>query len=125
MTSKSVLVIIGISGFLALFPFSCENNNELDLYGVQNCDTTNITWDSKIAAIMNDNCVECHGEELSYNRVRHDSYSSELVVVNDGRLKRVINDKDPATRMPKNKKALDNCKLMLINLWIEKGAPEK
>lgn len=119
-----VLIILGLAGLFTIIPQSCENNNEFDLYGVQECDTTNITWNSKIAAILNKNCVICHGPELSQFGVRHDSYAAELVVVNDGRLRKVINDEDPSTRMPKDRDKLSECELKLINKWIDNGAPE-
>jgi hypothetical protein len=119
-----VLISLFIAGLIVFISPSCENNNELDLYGNQACDTNNITWNSKIASILSDKCVKCHGPELSYNQVRHDNYTSELIVVNDGRLRRVINDSDPSTRMPKNEQTLDSCKLLIINIWIDNGAPE-
>jgi hypothetical protein len=124
MTSKYTLIFFGLACLLTLLPQSCENNNIIDLYGIQECDITNITWDSKISAILDKYCVRCHGPEISYNGVRHDTYTYELIVVNDGRLKRVINDEDPSTRMPKNEDPLDSCTLKIINYWIKDGAPE-
>lgn len=124
MTRKFVLIIIIIASLLAIVPQSCENNNEFDLYGNQECDTTKISWNSNIALILKEKCVRCHNEELSGNEVRHDSYASELIVINDGRLKTVINSTDPSIRMPKNEPALDSCKLKLINKWLDNGAPE-
>ena len=96
-TAEKILVIASIT---AAFSASCVNNNELDLYGIPDCDTTNVTWDSKISAIMQANCVTCHGEEVSYNGVRHDSYESEMVVVNDGRLRGVVNHLDGYVKRP-------------------------
>lgn len=103
---------------------SCVNNNEYDLYGIPDCDTSNVTWDSKISAIMEANCVVCHGEEVSYNNVRHDSYESELVVVNDGRLRGVVNHLNGYVKMPKDRGKLPACELELINTWLDNGAPE-
>ena len=124
MSKKTLFIILFLIGLLTILPQACENNNELDLYGVQVCDTTNVTWDSKIAAILKKNCVECHGKGLSYNGVRHDSYAAELKVVNDGRLRRVINESDPSKRMPKDRGRLPDCELSLINKWLDNGAPE-
>jgi hypothetical protein len=124
MTRYFVLAILVIVGLLTLIPQSCVNNNELDLYGIQECDTTNITWDSKISAIFEKNCVICHGAEVSYNGVRHDSYASEMVVVNDGRLRGVVNHLDGFSKMPKDRDMLPECELKLINMWLDNGAPE-
>ncbi len=124
MAGRAVITLSVFAGFLVLFSLSCENNNELDLYGPANCDTTNITWNSKISAILQKNCVSCHGPDLSYNGVRHDSYATELVVVRDGRLRGVINHADGFSRMPKDRGKLPECDLKLLNLWLDKGAPE-
>ena len=102
MTRKFLPLLFGIAVFVALVPLSCENNNELDLYGSTECDTTNITWNSKVSAILQKNCVECHGPVSPYLGVRHDSYSAEMVVVNDGRLRGVINHLDGFSKMPKD-----------------------
>ena len=81
MAGKLLCSFLVIAVLLSLIAISCTNNNEYDLYGDQKCDTTNITWDSKVAAILEKNCVMCHGEEIAYNGVRHDSYESEMIVV--------------------------------------------
>lgn len=125
MAAKPVFAIIVFAGLLVLFSPSCENNNELDLYGIQQCDTINITWESRISAILRKNCVECHGPIISYNGVRHDSYASEMIVVNDGRLRGVVNRLDGFARMPKDRDKLPECELKLINIWLDNGAPEK
>lgn len=124
MARKFILCIIVVAGLLTSFFHSCKNNNEFDLYGVQGCDTTNITWNSKISAILNKNCVICHGEEVSYKGVRHDSYATEMVVVNDGRLRGVVNHLDGFVKMPKDRGMLPECELKLINMWLDNGAPE-
>lgn len=103
---------------------SCVSNNELDLYGIPECDTTNITWDSKISLIMLTNCVACHNEDFNYNGVRHDNYESEMIVVRDGRLRGVVNHLDGYVKMPKDRGKLPFCELELINKWLDNGAPE-
>lgn len=118
----SAILLVLIS--FVILPFSCENNNEFDLYGIEDCDTTDLTWDDDIADIMNKNCVQCHGPVTSYNKVRHDSYASEMVVVKDGRLKGVINHLPGYSKMPKDRGKLPACELLKINTWIENGAPE-
>ncbi len=114
-----------IFSFLAIIVVSaCENNNEFDLYGVMSCDTTDITWDNTIADIMQKNCVECHGPDISYNNVRHDSYESELIVVNNGKLRGVVNHQSGFIPMPFDRPQLPECELKQINIWLDNGAPE-
>jgi hypothetical protein len=124
MALKAVLGIIVFAGLLFVFIPSCENNNESELYGTEKCDTTNITWNSKVSEILLKNCVSCHGSDISYNGVRHDSYASELIVVNDGRLRGVINHFDGFSKMPKDRGKLPECDLKILNIWLDNGAPE-
>jgi len=121
---KSILICTFLGVLIIILPLSCENNNEIDLYGVEICDSTNITWNSKIADILYKNCVSCHGPEISYNGVRHDSYAEEMKVVLDGRLKGVINHLPGYSKMPKDRDILPECELLVINKWIANGAPE-
>jgi hypothetical protein len=124
MKVKLLFIIIIILAAFQFLPQGCANNNELDLYGDQECDTTNITWNSKVASILQKNCVQCHGEKLSYFGVRHDSYAAEMIVVNDGRLRGVINHLDGYAKMPKDRGMLPECELKIINKWLDNGAPE-
>lgn len=124
MHIKPVINAFLIIMFITAVSVSCVSNNEYDLYGIPDCDTTNVTWDSKISAIMQANCVVCHGEDVSYNGVRHDSYESEMIVVNDGRLRGVVNHLDGYVKMPKDRGKLPACELELINTWLDNGAPE-
>jgi dissimilatory sulfite reductase (desulfoviridin) alpha/beta subunit len=124
MIRRFLLIFFGIAGIVTFIPQSCVNNNEIELYGIQKCDTTNVTWNSKIATILENNCVICHNAVLSYNGVRHDSYAAELIVVNNGKLRGVVNHLEGFSKMPKDRDILPPCELELINIWLDNGAPE-
>jgi hypothetical protein len=124
MRVKSGKLFPAILVLVFTFILSCVNNNEEDLYGIQPCDTTNVTWESKIKDLLAKHCVQCHGPDIAYNGVRHDSYQSEMIVVNDGRLRGVVNHLDGYVKMPKDRGKLPECELLLINTWLDNGAPE-
>lgn len=124
MIRKTLIKILASAVLFASFYVSCVNNNELDLYGTTKCDTTNVTWISKISFILEKNCVMCHNAEINYKGVRHDNYESEMIVVNDGRLRGVVNHHDGFSKMPKDRAKLPSCELKLINIWLDHGAPE-
>lgn len=109
---------------LAVLPMSCVNNSEEELYGIRPCDIENVTWESKIREIMQKNCVMCHGPDVAFRGVRHDTYESEMIVVNDGRLRGVVNHLPGYSKMPKDRDKLPECELKLINIWLDNGAPE-
>jgi len=110
--------------FLLYIFSSCAYNSEEELYGIEECDTSVITWEQPIGDILFENCVPCHNEELHYNGVRHDTYEFELIVVNDGRLNGVVNHLPGYPQMPYQLPKLPECELLLINTWLEQGAPE-
>jgi len=110
--------------FLVSVFSSCAFNSEEELYGIVECDTTIVTWEHNIKEILAENCVRCHNEDLHYNDVRHDTYEHELIVVNDGRLNGVVNHLPGYPQMPYQLPQLPECELLLINLWLERGAPE-
>jgi hypothetical protein len=125
MTVKKSIFLWILPGILLIPTLqSCVNNNEEDLYGIEPCDITNVTWASKIAEIMKKNCVVCHGPEVAYKGVRHDTYEYEMIVVNDGRLRGVVNHLPGYSKMPKDRGKLPECELKLINIWLDNGAPE-
>ena len=115
----AIFVVILASVFSA-----CAFNSEEELYGIAPCDTTLITWEYPIREILDKNCVPCHNAELQYNGVRHDVYEFELIVVNDGRLNGVVNHLPGYPQMPYQLPQLPECERLLINMWIEKGAPK-
>jgi hypothetical protein len=125
MKVKTGVVILFAS---IVFPISssqsCVSNNEEELYGIKPCDVSDVTWVSKISEIMQQNCVMCHGPVIAYRGVRHDSYASEMIVVNDGRLRGVVNHLPGYAKMPKDRGKLPECELKLINTWLDNGAPE-
>lgn len=110
--------------FLASVFSSCTFNSEEELYGIPPCDTTLVTWEYPIREILEQNCVPCHNADLQYNGVRHDVYEFELIVVNDGRLNGVVNHLPGFPQMPYQLPQLPECERLLINLWIERGAPK-
>ena len=125
MTSKkNALIWIVLAVLPITISRSCVNNNEEELYGIRPCDTENVTWESKIREIMQVNCVMCHGPDVAFRGVRHDTYESEMIVVNDGRLRGVVNHLPGYSKMPKDRSKLPECELKLINTWLDNGAPE-
>lgn len=114
-----LLLIFTIAGFP-----SCSWNSEEDLYGIESCDTSNITWEDPVSEILETNCVPCHNPELHYNGVRHDTYVEELKVVIDDRLHSVINHLPGFPEMPYQLPQLPECERGILDSWIINGAPE-
>ena len=125
MMKKFILFFVIIITAIYLIPSGCQNNSEEELYGIQKCDTTNITWESKISKILQNNCVQCHNAELYYRNIRHDTYTEELKVIQAGRLRGTVNHSTGFIPMPYERSKLPACEVQLINLWLDNGYPER
>ena len=121
---KKLIIPLLIINLQSISFQSCVNNNEEDLYGIKPCDTTDITWESPVRGILQQYCVMCHGPSFAAKGVRHDSYESEKIVINDGRLRGVINHLPGYSKMPKDRGKLPECELNILNTWLDNGAPE-
>lgn len=122
---RRITLAAGILFMFFLWGFySCTFYSEEELYGIEDCDTSIVTWEQPIRDILATHCVACHNEDLAYNGVRHDVYELVLLVVNDGRLDGVVNHLPGYPQMPYQRPKLPDCELLLINIWLEQGAPE-
>ena len=125
MIKEFIILLLFVVSALCFIPSGCENNNEEELYGLQICDTINITWESKISKILQTNCVECHNSAFNYRNIRHDTYAEELKVIQSGRLRGAVNHTVGFIPMPFNRNKLRACEVQQINLWLDNGYPEK
>lgn len=126
MKRNNLSLIITLALSLLAFA-SCENNNELDLYGTEPCDNTALTWDTGISEIFSAYCVYCHNKVVHYKDVRHDIYQEELkVIADDGgdRLRAVINHEGGYKQMPFELPKLSDCNIEKIETWLDNGALE-
>ena len=101
--------------------FSCVNNSEEDLYGLE-CDTLNMTY-SKVKYIFEYNCFVCHKDPQGPNMIKFNSYSEVKEIVNTNKLLRAIKQTG-VIKMPYGQPKLDSCLIAKIGAWIHTGMPE-
>lgn len=90
---------------------------DIDCQG--SCDTTDFTFSTGVAPIIENFCVGCHTNAT----INLSSYSNIQVYVNDGSLWGSISHNSSYTAMPYNLPQLAPCKLRVIEKWIADGAP--
>lgn len=102
---------------------ACYYDNEETLYPKTelpaDCDTTSLTYNGKIKAIINQNCAYagCHLNGQSPDLSNYDN-----VVASIERVK--IRAIDQRSMPPSNASSTpNNCEISLLKTWIEKGAP--
>jgi cytochrome c5 len=106
---------------------SCYYDSEEYLYPQisQTCDTANVTYNASIATILN-SCTTCHYKGTSLQTgggISLADYNDVKIKVDDGHLWGAAAHLNGYKWMPPEGK-LDDCSLLKIQTWINKGAPE-
>ncbi|MBK7763443.1 MAG: cytochrome c [Bacteroidetes bacterium] len=101
-----------------LFTFSScyYDSKEYILGGISICDTTNTQFASVVNPIITQNCTACHGGSApsagisleGYANVKN-NYTAILNSINNG-------------SMPKGSSKLDDCTILKIQTWVNRGA---
>jgi hypothetical protein len=120
-----ISIICLLSGFV--FLSTCAYDNEEDLYPdrLANCDTTNVTFNSKIIFILAKNCFVCHDHAVAdrwgdgIHLEAYDDVKSRIE-----RISNAINHTGGVSPMPKNTAKLNACTLKQFEIWISNGIPE-
>jgi len=88
------------------------------------CDTTNVTYSNQIVSIVNSQCNYCHGAAANSigGGIYLNTYAALKPYVNNGSFLNSILQNGKASAMPKNGAKLDNCSILKIQSWINKGA---
>jgi hypothetical protein len=88
------------------------------------CDTLNVRYSDQIVSILNAQCNYCHGAAANSigGGIYLNTYSAVKPYINNGSLLNSILQNGKASAMPKNGAKLDNCSILKIQSWINKGA---
>jgi len=109
---KKQLFLLAMS-FVSLT--SCLYQKEVDLkpkITVVDCDTATVTYSKNISAILKTNCYACHSDFESYDMVK--ANMTEIV-------KRINFPTSDQRFMPKGESKLEDCTILQINNWVNKG----
>jgi hypothetical protein len=113
--------ILIAQAFLLLLVVGCKSANEEELYprtALNNCDTTKSTWNTGVATLMTEKCVNCHPDGSV-----PDFSTYESTILYGAKIKERINLAATDTRvMPQNNK-MDVCRVDQITRWVDKGMP--
>ncbi|RTL56110.1 MAG: hypothetical protein EKK37_16645 [Sphingobacteriales bacterium] len=118
-------------GFLtAIFVFSscylfssCYYDVEKQLYPPSGCDTTNATYASYIAPLMQNNCTACHSTAAPSANIILDTYNGVKSAATSGKLYGSMSHASGFIAMPPSGTKLNSCDLTKVNKWITAGSP--
>ncbi|GAB4382373.1 MAG: hypothetical protein Kow0075_14220 [Salibacteraceae bacterium] len=92
--------------------------------GCTECDTTDVTFSSNIQPFIEQYCRGCHSGNSPSGGVSLTTYAEIKSVADMGALLGTIDHQDGYVPMPYNQPKLDQCKIDMVRIWIEMGAPE-
>ena len=110
--------------FLFVTGISCTNYQfeqyflpeaEKDVIG--ECDLLDISYDSTISQILQQNCTACHNNNSAAAGYNYEDYDLALLSVRDGSLLGTIDNESGFSPMPPGN-TLDSCSIEKIRTWI-------
>jgi mono/diheme cytochrome c family protein len=109
---------------LCLLFVGCRYQSEEALYPNNNCNTTDVSYSTTIAGIVNANgCLSCHGPVSPVGGFSLDNYAGVKAKVLDGRLFGAVNHSSGFSAMPQGGVRISQCEINQIKSWIDHGAP--
>ena len=121
MSSNRIGIGIVLTLIVCVFSAGCYYDNEEELYPGTACDTTNITYNSHVKAIMSSSCAYtgCHVAGGPAPGIL-DNYAGVKEKVDDGTFfTRTLDVKNMPPAGP-----LSDCNLAILAAWIDGGAQE-
>lgn len=83
------------------------------------CDSSQFTYSSQIAPIIQNNCLGCHNS----NNIKIGTHAQLKTQVDNGKLWGAINHQQGFLPMPSSSVKLSDCDIKKIQKWIAAGAP--
>ena len=102
----------------------CTYNNEEELYPIDTCDTTHVTYSGTIAPIIMQNCFECHNAGSPISGIPLEGYQNLKNMVDAGRVIGALRHQPGFSFMPKDRPSLPECEILKIEKWVSEGAPD-
>ena len=118
------IFIFGMLCMLTACLLSCENKNEEDLFGSNDCDTSQVSYTGYIQPLFESQCYRCHSDANLIAPFSLEGYDDVSTRVANGQLFGALNHVQGYQAMPRGRPILPECDLAKINSWINNGAPD-
>jgi hypothetical protein len=122
MSPKQYYILLIVST-LTFWHTSCENQNEEDLFGQTDCDTSQVSYSGYVESLLEDHCYRCHSTANLIAPFSLEGYANVQIRVSSGQLYGALNHIQGYQPMPRDEPKLPECDLAKINSWIREGAP--
>lgn len=117
--SLSALLLVCIAVFIG----SCSNNSKEELLGP--CNPVVVSYSKDIKPIMLQHCSTpgCHSAVSAASGINLEDYANTKPVALGNRFMGTIKQEVGFSAMPQGGGKLDDCKIQLIQSWVNQGAP--
>lgn len=122
-------LFLAIATLIVVFTSSCKNENVESISKAATsatCDTSAMTFNTKVKPILTDNCLRCHSNANAGSLgggLPLESYAD--VAAERNNIVRVIDlNNNDASLMPKGGPKMSACDILKIKAWVRAGAPE-
>lgn len=129
---KKIVFAVAVVFFLIIILQGCfYDKADVQYPGGTSCDTTGVSYDVEITAILNANCKSCHQPGSgSYSGINLYDYAVISGLALDGKftygtLLSAVMHQGGAPFMPQNGPMLQDCDINKITAWVNNGAPEQ
>ena len=116
---KNLVIVL----FLLLGIGGCYYDVEEEIYPTTECSTEDMSYQTDIFPIINDNCLGCHDAASNFGGITLEGYDLLKIYVDNNQLLGVIKHESGFSPMPKNTAKLLDCEVEKIEAWIVNGAP--
>lgn len=115
------IIPLMLGSLLLLLSFQqCTWENELEAYSESDsCNVANVTYTDDIEPILEENCIKCHGNQVSSSNLNFTMIEDVLKEAKSGELSGVINHRDGYPEMPRDGNKLPECTIRKIDKWID------
>jgi hypothetical protein len=120
---------LSLSVFFILISVSgCLYDSEEYLYPQTNnqCDTTNVTYTGSVVPILQSYCLSCHANSTAASfggNIKLEDYADVKVQADNHKLLGSVQHENGYSPMPMNSSQLEPCKISVIRIWVNAGAP--
>lgn len=88
------------------------------------CDTNNVSYNSKVKAILDLKCKGCHNPNLVSGGVDLSTYSSVVAASQTGALLGSVKHQAPFKSMPQGGQKIPACEINILSIWINNNYPQ-
>ena len=108
---------------LFLTIFSCYYDNELELYGENNCSDLPVAYSGAVTEIIQRACYQCHSDDSQLGGINLEGYDNIAPFALNGSLLGSMKHESGFSPMPQDRAILPSCEIDIIEQWVDQGAP--